>query len=223
MRSLELTLNQALVSWIVERYLEKTSIGPIESSEDPVACKNPYLLSKLCPGLPALTRLLSKGEALPHPGIKYISLKWSVRSVDVASLTLECLEKVVLASLYDKKRVDAQDVTGLELLRLANGESGFVNMKQTESARAHVVIKENLMVIDKPIASPTYVAVYGLSRETEIMRRIGQEKRTHSKGSPPLSSFLFQKVSIDDFLAKDTPGSLSNALKTVMLKYVLFN
>jgi len=217
-RWIELTLNQALVSWVVERYLEKASLGPFEQSEDPRSCNGLQQMGKLCPGLPAFTRILSKCETLPHPGIKHIRLQWCANSVDVASLTLECFERVILASLYDKKRVDAQDVTGLEVLRFVDGKSEFVNIKQAEPAKAFVVNKDNLMVIDKPIDSPTYAVVYGLHRETEVMRRIGQEKRTHPKGAPPFSSFLFQKVSIDDFLAKDTPGSLSNALKTVLLK-----
>jgi hypothetical protein len=216
-------LNQALVSWVIERYLENASLEPLEQSKDPLPSKNLDLMSKLSPGLPMLTTILSKGVALPHPGVKQISLKWCLKSVDIASLTLECLEKVILGSLYDKKRVDAQDVTGLQILRFVNGESGFVTMKQIEPTRAHVMNTDNFTAIDKSVDSPTFVVVYGLSRETEIMRRIGQEKRTHPKGSPPFSSFLFQKVSIDDFLAKDTPGSLSNALKTVMLRYVLMS
>lgn len=217
-RWIELTLNQALVSWVIERFLENASLEPLEQSEDVLPSKNLDLMSKLSPGLPILSTILSKGVTLPHPGVKRIGLKWCLKSVDIASLTLECLERVILGSLYDKKRVDAQDVIGLEILRFVDRESGFVTMKQIEPTIAHVMNTDNLTAIDKSVDSPTFVVIYGLSRETEIMRRIGQEKRTHPKGSPPFSSFLFQKVSIDDFLAKDTPGSLSNALKTVMLR-----
>ena len=217
-RFAELTLNQALVSWIMERYLEKVGLAPRNQLEESFRHHELNPISKLCPGLPVLTRILSEYETLPHPGIKRISLKWCAKSTEVASLTLECVERAILASLYDKKRVEAQEIMGLEMIRLVRNEAIFVNMKHGEASKPFVSNSDNLMVLDEPTDSPQFVVVYGLSKEIEITRRVSLEKRTHSKNFPPFSSFLFQKVSIDDFLAKDIPGSLSNALKTVMLK-----
>ena len=53
-----------------------------------------------------------------------------------------------------------------------------------------------------------YICVFGLSPETEKVRRM--ENETH-RASVPSSSFLFQNVSIEDLNDK-SPDSLSKAL-----------
>jgi len=209
-----------LAAWVTERHLERARLGlrrlPIGTLEGTLeTCASS--ISALCPGCPSLGGILSVCEALPHPAIKKITFNWTANATELASLTLDCLERGILSSLYGSKRVDANDVIGLTTMRLQKGIPSLVRMKQLDNA-VQVLSKGNMMLFDSSIESPQYIAVYGLSEETEKVRRKDMDESTQSKGAPPISSFLFQKVIIDHYLSDEIPGSLSSALKSVMLK-----
>lgn len=192
--------------------LHRLPIGTLEGTLENEASS----ISALCPGCPSLGGILSVCETLPHPAIKKINLNWTANATELASLTLECLERGILSSLYGSKKIDSNDVIGLTTMRLQTGIPSLVRMKQLDNA-VQVLSKGNMMLFDSPIESPQYIAVYGLSGETEKVRRNDVEENTQSKGAPPISSFLFQKVFIDHYLSDENPGSLSTALKFVML------
>ncbi len=69
----ELTLNQSLVAWNIERHLQhfeqSQPLAP-EPSKFPPDLKNSRLVHSLLPGLPALTDILESSHSLPHPAVE---------------------------------------------------------------------------------------------------------------------------------------------------------
>ena len=156
---------------------------------------------------------------LPHPASKKIDFSFSAKATDVASLALNLLERGILISLFDNRKVYAKDISGLTHLRIYQGYPTQVKMRHADSLSVQVLdISTNKMILDRPMDSPQYITVYGLSEETEMVRRKDIAEKTKSQYVPSASSFLFQKVSVDDYLSDKIPGSLSNALKMMMQK-----
>ncbi len=221
--STELTLNQALVSWITERHLELARLGQcrlhVNTLEDARSLESKVLhISRLSPGLTSLGGILAISEKLPHPAIKKVQVSWTAKSTDLSSLTLDCLERGILLPLYGSKKIDASDVLGLRTIRVLNGSANEVKIKSVNPHGTNVMDENNVMILDSPTTSPQYLIIYGLSFETEEIRRREIVERTQIKGAPPITTFLFQKVSIDDYLSDSVDGSLSSALKELCLE-----
>lgn len=220
----ELTLNQALISWCIERHLERARVGlcsiPIEilSKKDKKSDKM-LLISKLCTGLPSLGGILMKSKDLPHPGIKQFDLGGNFPATRLAILAVSCLEKAILMPVFGR-RVGIKDISGLTTIRLSHLPQ-IVKMRHISSDDNNISVEDSLTksaIFDSPMDSPQYIFVYGLSKETEQIRRQDVQNRKKSKHVAPSSAFLFQKVSIDDYLSDEIQGSLSNALKILMNK-----
>ena len=155
---------------------------------------------------------------MPHPAISKVEFPWNTKATELASLTLDCLDNGILRYLFGNKRIDANDVLGLATLRLNRADPKLVKIRHVDSHAVQVFDKvTNRMLFDKPMDSPQYIAVYGLSTETEKVPRKDMDDRKQSQHAPPGTSFLFQKVFIDDYLADkirlENPGSLPSALK----------
>lgn len=223
----ELTLNQALASWVVERHLERARLGlcPVpsgilENNEGSNASLS-LPISKICPGLPSFGGLLTNiCNNLPHPAMKKMHFPCTLKATDVATLSLNCLERGILNPLFSNRKVEAKDILGLQILRLCRSHTNLVDLKHTDPITVQVYDKStNNMLLDRPMDSPQIIAVYGLNEKSEKVRRKDAFfERTQSQYAPPVTSFLFHKVSVDDYLSNKIPGSLSNALKQLMSK-----
>lgn len=214
------------MSWVIERHLERARLGllhfPIQTIEDQGG-QNANLtlpVSRICQGLPSLAGILSSTFNLPHPAVKKLDFPCRVKTTELASLFLNCLERGVLSPLFGSKKVGAKDIAGLQTLRLCKSHSSLVELKHLEPFKYVQVYDKDTgsLIVDRPMDSPQFIAVYGLNEVTEKVRRKDILEKTQSQFSVPPGSFLFQKVSVDDYLDDRIPGSLSNALKELTLK-----
>ncbi len=171
-------------------------------------------ISKICVGLPSLGGILARCKDLPHPAIKHFEFTGSFPSSQLSTISKLCLEKALLSSVFNR-RIGTKEVDGLTTIRLHGDRPQIVKMRSIDSNVVVNDIETNDMIIDRPIDSPEYISVYGLSGETEKVRRQDIDNRNKSQHVPPSSSFLFEKVSIDDYLSGEIQGSLSNALKVL--------
>jgi len=217
---IELTLNQALLSWSIERHLEKASLSLFISRERICETKqcmntdghgfgNPYC------GLSGLCSILHSSIHLPHPGMQKLTFQGSVRATMLAKLASNLLERGLIQSLFNDKRLRVSDVVGLKIIRFCGKDTPKeVRFScDSENSVVHVFdIVNNCQILDGSADSPEYVAVFGLSPETEKMRRIDNENHRKSQLVIPPSSFLFRNVSIEDHLNDQSPDSLSEAL-----------
>ncbi len=219
-----MTLNQALVSWVIERHLERARLGlcrlPIGIVEDKKERNLTLPISKICPGLTSLGSFLTTvSRSFPHPAVKKLDFYCAVKATEVASLSLHCLERCILGPLFgNKKKIGAKDIVGLQMLRVCQSHTTSIDLKYSDPPKAVQVYSKdkNEVIIDRPMDSPQIIIVYGLNEKTEKVRRKDLMERTQSQYAPPPGSFLFQKVSIDDFLSDKMSGSLSNALNDLM-------
>lgn len=214
------------MAWVVERHLERTRLGllhlPIGTLEDNKERNTNRTLpiSKICPGLPSLGGILTSISHLPHPAVKKLEFPCTVKATEVASLSLNCLERGILGPLFGNKKVGAKDVAGLQTLRLCQSLASLVELKHADPSKVVQVYDKDTsdLILDRPMDSPQIIVVYGLNEITEKVRRKDLMESTQSQYAPPIGSFLFQKVSFDDYLADKIPGSLSYALGVLKSK-----
>jgi len=218
---LELTLNQALTSWIIERHLERSRLGlrPFVHWENKRS-NNEKIdpINKLCIGLPCLGSILQSSCTLPHPAVKKAEFNGNIRSTEIPKLLFSLLDRMVY-TMFDGKKRHINDVNGLNILRLCgSAKPRTVHLCPLAGHQTvHTVdASTNEILLENGAMSPQYISCYGLSYETENIRRDEIDRRKVSPHGIPSSSFLFQKVSIvDDHSSRS--DSLSNALSRCML------
>ena len=113
---IELTLNQVLIAWVVERYIQRSQLGQRAGRRKATDTAAPRraagaslskrerrtMIDKLEPGFPHLYDILDASYDLPHPAIEKLEMGGVIKASSVASVALALLEKC-LNGLFTRK------------------------------------------------------------------------------------------------------------------------
>ena len=208
---LELTLNQVLIAWVIERHIQRMRLGKLEvraldvggggidhqASSFTDAEKN-ALIESLVPGFPRLFNILEASHDLPHPEIEKLELGGVIRASSVATVALDLLEKCLnglkrdtshsTKSHGDKRVVivrlsRTQRPTPVDLIWDAGREKALA----TKSGSS---LNSNAVLQDSPIDCPEYLCFYCFSHYSE-----------DAEDENPLlspSAMCFREVMVDD-------------------------
>ena len=211
-------MNQAAVSWCLERHLETTRLGLSQAK----LCN----LNRLSPGLASLGSILEANKDLPHPGVKGVDFNFSINGPDLAGMTFKCLERAILPILFDHKKITIKDVRDLSNVRIAHNSLQSVHLKDGEPVQVIDYLSGG-NIWDRELDSPQYVSAYGLNAETEFTARHFHDEGAANGAMPSSSSLLFKTISVNDYLSVSNllSNSLRNILKTdpyILLRRVAF-
>ena len=234
-RWIKMTLDQALVGWVIERHLERSKGGLLRRYSRPPGSQSDagpkpidvqdsnekkIAIDDICHGIPALQSMLALSYDLPHPAISKIELNTTLPALSLAPVTMDFLEGITATLFHDRKH-NLVDFRGTTVIRISRGrrteEGGGIYMAKSVSlsrdgATGNVSVLDvcsgtRAMLRDKPFDCPEYLCVFGLGLDEERGSRI--EKRRLS-AMPSSSALVFPEVIVDG-LADDT-DSLSSKL-----------
>lgn len=180
---IELTLNQALAAWVIERGIERSFMSNpdlkpgvniqrrIVSDKDDVRRNS---IEELCPGLPSLQHLLQISHDLPHPAICSVASQGVIRSSTVSTKTLEMLETCIFGTLF-RDAVTGDETakkawSNLRIIRISRSSPPELVKLSWDPARrlatAHGTrsAPNNRPVHDSPIDCPEYICFLQLSK-----------------------------------------------------------
>jgi hypothetical protein len=169
-----LSMTQALVSWYIERHLERMQTGLITESPLPLpqATATPLAktveLDRLCRGLPALCNILESAEAIPHPASLRRVYDGIVRSSSVASVALDLLERGILDPLRAESKEKLVQDKHYKLCIFRSSRSTTpkqVRLERDKQRRVAVRIVSDTssnvgFMKDSPIDCPEYTIVF---------------------------------------------------------------
>lgn len=174
---IELSLNQALAAWIVERSIQRSKL-PHPSSILRLEIPTPevqrlFAIEKVCPGLPALIHILDSSSSLPHPAVSHTECRGMIRSSAISTKTLELLESSILGSIF-------KDTNSGEIMRKAqpnlftlrvpkSGKPESVRLSWNAKMRktiVHAVSSDGTerIIEDSPIDCPEYLSFFLLTK-----------------------------------------------------------
>ncbi len=186
---IELTLNQSLVTWIIERGMELSSKSDLASTSgfDAPRIASPHsddmrkIVQELSPGLPSLQHMLENSYQLPHPGISRVENHGVIRSSTVAKKTLEMLDTCILGTLF-------KDSGSPEVLKRAHSALRVIHISRSsmpelvkltwdltkKSAAAYGTrnVTYDHPVQDSPIDCPEYICFFQISQYDEKAHHI---------------------------------------------------
>jgi hypothetical protein len=200
-----LSLNQAVVGWVAERWLERSffwlhtsPLGLVQEGffESDVEFKRGLLIDRLCPSLPALKTLLETSFSLPHPAITRFESAGTTKSSSVASMTLSLLQQHILSPLLEKKLLSAsignarkrslldQLLNRVKIVRLSRFERPVsVHIRWSEGRNAsvteHFGEREVRVISDSPVDCPEYLCFFSLSERDETIFNIESQLRLY--------------------------------------------
>ena len=174
-----LTLDQALVAWVTERWIEKCSLGLVlPTTVDTTASKDlaseewkVQYTDQLCPGLPALRSIFDKTFTIPHPAFSKVEAYGVIRSSSVSTTTLELLENCVLSPVFADPKLKAPIERArphLSVIRLSRSEKPtlvrFAWDSSHRKAVVHQVNNDEKQIVDSPIECPEYICFFTLTQ-----------------------------------------------------------
>jgi hypothetical protein len=214
-----LTLDQALVAWVTERWLEKSSLNllrPLLTQEESCPLSESSKMTicdQLCPGMPAVMNILESSYGLPHPAISKRESYGVNRSSSVATTTLELLEKCILAPLFADEAMSEQlesAKSSLCILRLSRySKPSIVTLSwdaMHRKAVVHAVSKDGTPtqepVEDSPVDCPEYVCFCSLTQYGGKSKDLGANIE------------LYREIMIHDGISERSPSiELLQAIK----------
>jgi len=173
---IELTLNQALITWIIERGIERSSRKTSNRLQDTMKStktasvdtdtRSP--LEKLCPGLPSLYHMLLTSHELPHPAVSRVVNHGVIRSSTVSTKTLEMLQTCIFGNLF-KDAATAEAARGarpnLAIIRISRSAlPELVKLSWDPLRRTAIAHATDSLVDDSPIDCPEYVCFFELNQ-----------------------------------------------------------
>lgn len=180
---IELTLNQALTTWVIERGIERSSrlAAGFEQFSDclPNTATNANekrrnLLERLCPGLPSLHHMLQSSQELPHPAVSKVENHGVIRSSTVSTKTLEMLETCVFGTLFkDPSIAEASKRArpNLAIIRISRSNQPELVRLSWDAIRrvatAHATRGNDTVefaVHDSPIDCPEYICFFQMTQ-----------------------------------------------------------
>jgi len=203
----ELTLNQVLIAWVVERHIQSKQLGhqgrpAVESGDERRSAslsdkERNAMVDKLVPGFPHLFNMLDGSHDLPHPAIEKLELGGVIKASSVATVALSLLEKC-LGGLMRKEasqsfRVGA--LSGMTIIRLSRTQQPMpVDLVwDSRRERAAATISESGVdsnMQDSPIDCPEYLCFYCFSHYSN--------DGAVSGAMPSPSAMCFREVMVDD-------------------------
>lgn len=210
----ELTFNQVLIAWVIERHIERAQLGllrhsPAQNAEE-ITCQSAsfsnkeqrMMIDSLEPGFPLLFDILDGSHDLPHPAVEKLELGGVIKASSVASVALSMLEKclnglgLVRKESQHSLESQVQELSGTTIIRLSRTRPPTpVNLfwdSSRNSARAMMLESNNKSsnVQDSPIDCPEYLCVYCFNHYSS------DEECKATTLSP--SSMCFREVMVDD-------------------------
>ncbi len=209
----ELTLNQSLVTWKLERHLQQSQEVSLRlnsgknlcDTEEPPEVKNLGLIDSLAPGLPALTDMLESSYSLPHPAIERVELGGVIRASTVAATTLEMLETCILSVLsIDSKVLELLQMSTIRLSRSQAPRRVKLDWITNGRDRKAIASEHDTRVVsDAPIDCPEYICSFWLGLDDNAK----QDLR-----SLPM---LFSEVLVDDGISDKNATQFTQTLETM--------
>jgi hypothetical protein len=205
----ELSLTQALNGWVIERHIEKARLGLLVNKHENSALigqdQKYKAIDQKCPGLPHLGCILHMTHQLPNPTVKRCDFYGMLQTTSLIGLTINLLEHCLLPALFNDRKATVADVKGITILRIIRDSCSSIQCRRDpirESVTMYDSVTEERL-FDYHDDSPEYVCTFDLL-----------SSRVFGKySSPPATSFLFQKVFVEDYLTNENEsGSLSHAL-----------
>ena len=203
----ELTLNQVLVAWIIERHIQRAQLGLLRHNTSTVVRNEPqtfssenerkHIANDMVPGFPHLVDLLNASHDLPHPAIEKLKLEGVIKASSVATVALGLLEKCLNALLRKETKHCASNISGLSgtvVIRSARDQRPkIVNLSWDSQGEAARVTESKSGISstaqDSPIECPEYICFYGCNCYSD-----GESK--DAALSP--SAMCFREVMIED-------------------------
>ena len=204
---ISLTLNQAIVTWVTERLFERSFhclLRPFKERKSAVYStlnknlKQEGHVDALYPGIFAIKSIFESSYDLPHPAITRVDKSGVIRSSSVASLTVDLLEKSILAPLMESKMLTVADDDGSPRRLLEKLESSIRVIRLSRSEKPHIVhFKRNFLdpqnilvsltsenktdkvIEDTPIDCPEYICLCVLSERNCNIKSIDSQLRLY--------------------------------------------
>jgi hypothetical protein len=210
----ELTFNQVLIAWVVERHIERAQLGLLRHSPayntEEIMChrasfsnkERRMVIDSLKPGFPLLFDILDGSHGLPHPAIEKLELGGVIKASSVASVALSMLEKCLndlgLVQKESQRSLEFQvpALSGTSIIRLSRTRPPTpVNLvwdASRKSARAVTLESdiESSNVQDSPIDCPEYLCFYCFNHY------LSDDECNATALSP--SNMCFREVMVDD-------------------------
>lgn len=232
----ELTLNQVLVAWVVERHIECSQRGLLEGQGTIVQRTlstdedRRMAIDSLEPGFPHLFDMLQESYDLPHPAIELMELGGVVKASSVSNVALSLLERCFLG-LMSRKEVPAapedvlNGISQTTVIRLSRSQQPTPVNLVWDSRREKAQVTQSgrvSMIQDSPIDCPEYVCFYCFDHYSDD---------NDSDSRLPPSSMCFREIMVDDksdgrkhvpfrgalqSLRKRNPSSFSRSLVFVL-------
>jgi len=124
----QLTLDQGISGWCIEKQLERQQRGLLRDpcdtqlSLENEETKKHQIINQIIPGLPALARMFEIANDLPHPAVKKVSFNGIIKSSSVARVALKLLETVIEPIRRETKGFSQVDILGdVQIVRLSRG------------------------------------------------------------------------------------------------------
>jgi hypothetical protein len=210
-----LSINQVLVSWCVERLLERKQSGLIRP---PLLLPSQGIYKKtnskketiesLCSGLPILADIFEVSQSLPHPAIRKAECTGVVQSSVVASFALDLLERGIFDTFRseNKTKVNIDYHSQLCVIRSSRGSRPRQVHLERDPA-GQVVVRNSsrgndscLQIKDSPIDCPEYIILFF----TPIYGNVKSDN--NDMGLPK----LFQEISVGHRSSSDSGQSPSH-------------
>lgn len=213
----ELSLTQALNGWLIERHIEKARSGLLmmRNNDLPHSCdmsqvRKYHEINGICPGLPLLGCMLHLTHQLPNPTVKRCDFYGKLKATNLIGITVNLLENCLLPTLLNDRKCSLSEAKNVSIIRVSKNKLCSVQIRRDP-------VREKIMIYDANTEerlhddhddTPEYICSFDLLPS----RGLGKNS------IPPTTSFLFQKVFIEDYLTNDDCGSLSNALQILKSK-----
>jgi len=213
MEWIELSMNQSLANWCIERHLFRSQRLLLKEdvsdrSKDTDVSSN---INKICPGLQFLRGTLDLGNTFPSHIIHKKESCHRIRSTSIASLTYD-LVKSCVKSIYNDSQVDVMqsDVNIIRYLQISeNTKSRECHIPKpvalsTNSKTGMVRVSDLLSgedIVDSRMESPVYLCVFGnlFNRECTALKNNYMEKNGISSTKCNNNSALHcQELIIDE-------------------------
>eukprot|EP00934_Nitzschia_sp_Nitz4_P004171 Nitzschia sp. Nitz4//scaffold20_size174350//160042//170970//NITZ4_002134-RA/size174350-augustus-gene-0.39-mRNA-1//1//CDS//3329541905//4161//frame0 len=200
---LELTLNQALLAWFMERGIECYYAASKENLDSPIAILDTLPKANNSTfGLSALSSVLAISNSLPHPAVSSLEGNGVIRSTGVSARTLDLLKGCILGVLFpdlDQTSLLLKAKKYMKIIRISKTDGpSIVNLSRDQKSKRLIVRQElgfgqSRQVEDSPIDSPEYICFFLWSSFNE------------EDGPIDSALQLYQEVMINDAISDRSP------------------
>ena len=158
-----LCLNQVLIGWTAERYIERHTFSPTPSQHTLSGKVDKEKL--LRPGMDDILHIMESCWNLPHPAVKKIELVGVIEASGVAALAVRMLEFCIAESLVGEggQEVLSGFLRDVSIARSSRSNSGCLVRVHQGGHRGELRAlddSQSTRVLDSPIDCPEYLCCY---------------------------------------------------------------